>query len=196
MCARQLLRPVLFVDDSRFEPRLLERLFPIAWFAVAGSQTRVRPTRPIAFTPSRVEPIPPAPRPERSPTDEPSATTRVAQAGVWVLIAVGWLVFASWWAIVLRRERIEALAYALGVLAVIIVACAGAMSLWTRHNLRIARKGKRGRSSLFIPMRWEHDALGRPIELPALGVARAAPDVRIVVRNGVKTYVVASERAP
>jgi hypothetical protein len=188
-----LLRPVLSVDDSRFEPRFLARLFPGTWFAVAGSPTRVRPNRPISFTPSRTEPLARPPWATRPP-ERPWATTRLAQAGVWLLIAVGWLVFATWWAIVLRRERIEALAYALGVIAAIIVACAVVMSLWTRHNIRIARKGKRGHSSLYIPMRWERDALGRPIELPALGVARTAPDVRVVLRNGVKTYVVERER--
>ena len=181
------------MDDSQLEPRGLARLFPFSWLAVAGSQPRTRPQRPISFTPSRVEPIPPPPAPRQ--TERPSAAARLAQLGVWVLIGVGWLVFAAWWAIVLQRETMAALGFALGVLAAIVVVCAIGMALWTRHNMRIARNGKRGYSSLFIPMQWERDALGRPIELPPQAVATAAQDVRVVMRDGVKVYV-ASEVKP
>jgi hypothetical protein len=178
------------VDDSQLEPRGLARLFPLSWFAVAGSQPRTRPNRPISFTPSRVEPIaPPPPAPE----ERPSAGARLARFGVWVLVVAGWLVFAAWWVIVLRRESIQSFGVALGVLASIVVACAVGMALWTRHNMRIARNGKRGYSSLFIPMHWERDALGRPIELPSRAVATTAADVRVVMRDGVKVYVAAAE---
>jgi hypothetical protein len=40
-------------------------------------------------------------------------------------------------------------------------------------------------------MRWEHDALGRPLELPA--PARSASEVRVVLRGGIKAYVVDPE---
>ena len=181
------------MDDSQLEPRGLARLFPFSWLAVAGSQPRTRPQRPISFTPSRVEPIPPPPSPQR--TERPSAVAGLARFGVWVLVAAGWLVFAAWWGIVLRRESFAALGFALGVLASIVVVCAIGMTLWTRHNMRIARNGKRGHSSLVIPMRWERDALGRPIELPPQAVATRAADVRVVMRDGVKVYV-ASEVKP
>jgi hypothetical protein len=181
------------VDDSQLEPRGLARLFPFSWLAVAGSQPRTRPQRPISFTPSRVEPIPPPPAPQRA--ERPSAAGRLARFGVGVLLAIGWLIFAAWWAIVLRRESFAALGFALGVLASIVVVCAIGMAVWTRHNMRIARNGKRGMSSLFIPMRWERDALGRPIELPPHAVATTAADVRVVMRDGVKVYV-ASEVKP
>lgn len=175
------------MNDSPLQPRGLARLFPHSWLAVAGTQPRTRPNRPISFTPSRVEPIPPPPSP--APHERPSAGARLARFGVWVLIAAGWLVFAAWWVIVLRRESIDAFGYALGVLASIVVACAVGMALWTRYNMRIARNGKRGRSSLFIPMSWERDALGRPIELPPRAIATTAPDLRVVMRGGVKVYV-------
>ena len=99
--------------------------------------------------------------------------------------------FATWWAIVLHRESARSLGVALGLLAATLIATAVAMVLWTRHNIRIAKKGKRGRSSLFIPMRWERDTLGRPLELPASDVARIAPEVRIVLKGNVKAYVIA-----
>lgn len=64
------------------------------------------------------------------------------------------------------------------------------MTLWTRHNIRIAKKGKRGRSSLFIPMQWERDTLGRPLDLPMGDAARIAPEVRVVLNGNTKAYVV------
>lgn len=110
-----------------------------------------------------------------------------------MLIAAGWAVFGAWWVIVLQRETMQAFGFALGVLGAIVVVCAVAMFVWTRHNLRIARLGKRGHSSLFIPMQWERDALGRAIELPPRDVATTAAEVQVVMRDGVKVYVASPE---
>lgn len=184
------------MDDPQLAPSFLARLFPFAWSAASTSPTRARPARPIRFTPSRIEPITPPPWVTRPPAERPTVTERLARLGVWLLLALGWLVFAAWWVIVLRRERIAALAYAAAVLAAILVTAAVVMSLWTRYNIRLARNGKRGRSSLYIPMRWEHDTLGRPLELPATNLARTAAEVRIVLRDGVKAYVVARGAQP
>jgi hypothetical protein len=129
----------------------------------------------------------------RPEAEKRSAAARLARMGVGLLLTLGWMVFAAWWAIVLYRERVAALATATGVLALILVTCAAVMSLWTRHNIRLARRGKRGRSSLYIPMRWEHDTLGRPLELPAPALARTASEVRVVLRGGSKTYIVERE---
>ena len=179
------------MDDPQLEPRGLARLFPHSWLAVAGTQPRTRPSRPIAFTPSRVEPIPPPPAPHRD--ERPSAVARLARVGVWALIVVGWALFAAWWVIVLQRETIQALGFASGVLVAIVVVCAVAMSLWTRHNMRIARDGKRGNSSLFIAMQWKCDVLGRPVEMPPRPVLTTASDIRVVMRDGVKVYVASSQ---
>jgi hypothetical protein len=76
----------------------------------------------------------------------------IGQAGVWVLVALGWAVFIAWWAVVLQRESARSFGVALGLLAATLLASATAMSLWTRHNIRVARRGKRGMSSLYIPI--------------------------------------------
>ena len=180
------------MDDSRLEPRGFARLFPASWLAVAGSQPRTRPNRPISFTPSRVEPIaPPPPAPERQ--EQPTPSDKVARLGIWALIGVGWAIFAAWWVIVLQRETTQALGFALGVLVAIVATCAVAMALWTRHNMRIAAKGKRGNSSLFIAMQWKCDVLGRPISIPPRPVLTTAADIKIIMRDGVKVYVASSE---
>ena len=109
--------------------------------------------------------------------------------GVWALVAAGWAVFVAWWVIVLQRESIQSLGFALGLLAATLVVSAIGTALWTQHNIRIARRGKRGKSSLFIPMIFERDTLGRPLALPDGNAARTAPEVRIVIRDGVKAYI-------
>jgi hypothetical protein len=114
----------------------------------------------------------------------------VGRLAAWTAIALGWSVFVAWWAIVLRRESARSLGVAFGLLAATLATSAIAMWAWTVYNIRIAKKGKRGRSSLYVPMEWERDALGRQLELPALAVARTAPEVRVVLKDGVKAYVV------
>jgi hypothetical protein len=151
-----------------------------------GPATRGRPARPIRFTPSRTEPV--HARPERvNANDQPSIPARLA---AWTAIGLGWAVFAVWWVVVLQRETARALGTAVGLLAAMLATSALLMTLWTRHNIRIARKGRRGRSSLFIPVEWTRDTLGRAIELPPAGAARTAPEVRVVLSGGTKTYVV------
>lgn len=106
------------------------------------------------------------------------------------MIAIGWTIFVAWWMIVLSRETARSLGVALGLVAATLATTAVLMSVWTWHNIRIARNGKRGRSSMFIPMQWERDTLGRSLVLPAEDGARAAAEVRVVLKNNVKTYVV------
>jgi hypothetical protein len=143
--------------------------------------------RPIRFTPARTEPIAPPPLESHASAEQSSLASRIA---VWTLVAAGWAVFIAWWVIVLQRESMQSLGFAFGLLGATVAVSAIATVLWTQHNLRIARRGKRGKSSLFIPMIFEHDTLGRPLALPELDISRTAPEVRVVLRDGVKTYVV------
>ena len=165
------------VDDSRLSHR----------GRATDTPTRNRPVRPIRFTPSRAEPIAPPPVHPDTAAERQSILTRIA---VWTMVAAGWAVFIAWWVIVLQRESWQSFGFALGLLGATVVGAAIATALWTAHNIRIARRGKRGKSSLFMPMVCEHDTLGRPLALPDAGVARSASEVRVVLRDGVKAYVV------
>ena len=111
---------------------------------------------------------------------------------MWAFVTFGWVVFVAWWAIVLQRESLRSFGVALGLLGVMVVTSAVAMAVWTRHNIRLAQRGKRGKSSRYIPMHWERDTLGRQLELPATGVVRVAAEVRVEIRDGAKAYVVAN----
>ena len=156
----------------------------------AAPATRGRPQRPIRFTPSRTDPIQLRIPQPLDAAERPSLAGRVA---AWVAVALGWAVFATWWIVVLQRESARALGVAGGLLAAMLATSAVLMWAWTRHNIRIAKNGKRGRSSLFIPMEWKHDTLGRPLALPDGHAARSAPEVRVVLEGTTKAYVVVDE---
>ena len=153
----------------------------------AGAETRVRPVRPIRFTPSRTEPIPPPSHAERASAErEPQLIARVA---AWIAIAIGWTIFVSWWAIVLRQETARSLGIAFGLLTAALAVCVVAMLAWTSYNIRLARKATRRQSNRPVVIRWERDTLGRRLELPAGDVAWTAPEVRVVLKDGVKAYI-------
>jgi hypothetical protein len=63
------------------------------------------------------------------------------------------------------------------------------MLAWTSYNIRLARKATRRQSNRPVVIRWERDTLGRRLELPAGGVACTAPEVRVVLKDGVKAYI-------
>ena len=112
--------------------------------------------------------------------------TRLA---AWIAIAVGWTTFVAWWAIVLRQETPHSLGVAFGLLATTLGVCVIAMLTWTSYNIRLARKATRRQSNRPVTIRWEHDTLGRRLELPAADVAGTAPEVRVVLKDGVKAYI-------
>ena len=112
--------------------------------------------------------------------------TRLA---AWIAIAVGWTTFVAWWAIVLRQETPHSLGVAFGLLATTLGVCVIAMLTWTSYNIRLARKATRRHSNRPVTIRWEHDTLGRRLELPAGDVAGTAPEVRVLLTDGVKAYI-------
>ncbi|HEX6050560.1 MAG TPA: hypothetical protein VFZ21_14875 [Gemmatimonadaceae bacterium] len=175
--------------DSRIAPTFAARLFPFAFSTTAGAPARTRPGRHIPFEPHpRLTPS--APPPPVVPPGQPSVSARLARLGVWLLLALGWAVFAAWWVVVLRRESVAAFTRAGAVLAGVLAVCAVIMSAWTRYNMWVARRGMRGRSSRYIPVQWERDTLGRPLRLPEGSLARSASELRIVLHDGAKSYVV------
>jgi len=105
-------------------------------------------------------------------------------------VALGWIVFAGWWVIVLQRESLKSLGVAFGILAATVAVSAIATALWTQHNIRIARRGKRGKSSLYLPMVFAQDTLGRPLSFATDDDTRSASEVRVVLRGGQKVYIV------
>ena len=91
----------------------------------------------------------------------------------------------------LQRESVRSLGVASGLIATLLSICVITMAAWTSYNKRLARKAPRRRhSNRHIPIRWERDTLGRRLELPAGELACTAPEVRVVLNDGVKAYIV------
>ena len=179
-----------FVDEQTTGPRsqALPPTLAQRTSHSAGVGTRVRPVRPIRFTPSRTDPV------QRPPIQPPPSADRqpslVARLAAWIAIALGWTIFVAWWGIVLQRETARSLEIAFGLLAATLFLCVIAMVAWTTYNIRLARRVQRRQGNLDVPIHWERDTLGRRLELPVGEAASMAPEVRVVLRNGAKAYLV------
>ena len=148
----------------------------------------MRPVRPVQFTPSRTGPIQPPPHVERASSEQqPSLIARLA---AWIAIGVGWAIFIAWWDIVLHHESAHSLGVAFGLIGALLTICVVTMVAWTSYNKRLAKKATRRRhSNRYIPIRLERDTLGRRLELPAGELVYTAPEVRVVLKDGVKAYI-------
>jgi hypothetical protein len=107
----------------------------------------------------------PEPRPHVAPSYRHGLASRIFQV---LVVAGAWVLFFWWWAIVAagmpaRRVLIDAVLPVLGGIVLIVVATV----LWTAHNQRIARKGKRGLVARWTPPDRTRDALDRHIHGPS-----------------------------
>jgi hypothetical protein len=125
---------------------------------------------------------------------ESSAKSPLAQKlrlGLRIAGAVfGWCLFVAWWRLVLRPRttpqeyiKLTVLQLTLAALGIALVTAA-----WIVHNLRIARRNRRGRVSPYSPPQLETDYLGRPLVLPPEKALRSAPRITVSVENGQKVY--------
>lgn len=95
---------------------------------------------------------------------------------VWHLLIAGaaWALFVRWWWIVLDRgvSPFQVTATVLFLIGSIVVVVA-VTGLWVLHNLRIAQKRPRRRSTREMKLEWTRDRLGRPLVLaPEMRTAR------------------------
>ena len=90
----------------------------------------------------------------------------------------------------LQRESVRSLGVAFGLIVALLTICMITMVAWTSYNKRLARKAPRRRhANRHVTIHWERDTLGRPLDLPAAELACTAPEVRVVLQDGVKAYI-------
>jgi hypothetical protein len=82
-----------------------------------------------------------------------------------VLIAafLGWVLFFFWWRKVALESTAASATLAVVVLTIIGVAIFYTTLLWIRHNIRLAKRGKRGFSTRYLQPNFERDWLNRPL---------------------------------
>lgn len=90
----------------------------------------------------------------------------------------------------LRRESERSLDIAFGLVAATLAICLIGTVAWTRYNIRLARKAPRRNSNREVLIHWERDTLGRRLVLPPEEIACRAPEVRVVLKDGAKAYIV------
>jgi len=109
----------------------------------------------------------------------------------WICALLGWVLFFFWWKKASTPGWVSprAVIYSLLSIAGVVTAAVAYSVVWIFHNKRLAKRGKRGFVSFYKPPRFESDALGRKLKLPAMD---HDSDSEIVVRQvgGHKEYVV------
>lgn len=85
------------------------------------------------------------------------------RAVILFIALLGWVFFFYWW----RKVALQSTAGAATV-AVVVLLIAGIVVtyftlLWIRHNLKLARRGKRGFSTLWVRPQFDRDHFDRPL---------------------------------
>jgi hypothetical protein len=88
------------------------------------------------------------------------------------LALLGWMLFFFWWTRVAFESTAAAAIVAVAVLVVIAVSIFYSTLIWIRHNLGLARRGKRGFSTRYLRPLFERDWLDRAIVFHSSTVAR------------------------
>jgi hypothetical protein len=105
-------------------------------------------------------------------------------------IVCGWFLFVYWWDEVTQGEAIvEMLAYTGAALATAVITLAAITTLWVRHNVKVAREGKRGRVTAYLPPQIDRDRLGRRLWLPPRPELLEAQVLRLEVDKNGKFYL-------
>ena len=114
----------------------------------------------------------------------------------WIGALLGWCLFFFWWrkAVTPGWVSPRAVLFSLITIATVVSAAVAYSALWIFHNKRLARRGKRGFVSFYKPPRFESDALGRRLKMPATPHDRFANVVIIRDAEGHKEYVSGEER--
>jgi hypothetical protein len=97
--------------------------------------------------------------------------------------ALGWLLFVYWWTRVAAQSTTAAATVAVAVLVVIAVSIFYCTLIWIRHNLKLAKRGKRGFSTRYLRPLFERDWLDR--ELVFRSASSARNDTWLVVHANV-----------
>ena len=105
-------------------------------------------------------------------------------------IFFGWFLFIYWWDEVTQGEAtVDMLAYTGAALAMAVIALAAMTTLWVRYNVRVARQGKRGRVTAYLPPQIDRDRLGRRLLLPPRRELLEAQVLRLEVDENGKAYL-------
>ena len=87
----------------------------------------------------------------------------VRRAVILFAALLGWVLFFYWWRKVALESTAAAASVAVVALLIIGIAVFYSTLLWIRHNLKLARHGKRGFSTRWVRPYFERDHLDRAL---------------------------------
>jgi Na+/melibiose symporter-like transporter len=90
-------------------------------------------------------------------------TTALRRALTLLASILAWVLFFYWWRRVALDSTASAATFAVVVLLVIAVVIFYSTILWIRHNIKLAKRGKRGLSTRYLHPEFERDWLDRPL---------------------------------
>ena len=103
-------------------------------------------------------------------------------------VVFGWTLFAYWWFEVFEKTDKVVFLRALAAVVIVIDIVLLATLIWIAHNRRLARRGKRGRSTPFRIPQYERDRVHRIIVLAGRDSLKKAPIFVITTTAKEKTY--------
>jgi hypothetical protein len=87
----------------------------------------------------------------------------VRRAVILFVAILGWVLFFYWWRKVALESTATAASVAVVVLLVVGIVVFYSTVLWIRHNLKLAKRGKRGFSTRWVRPYFDRDHLNRPL---------------------------------
>ena len=94
------------------------------------------------------------------------------RARILIPSVLGWALFVYWWIRVAFESTAWAATVAMALLTMIAVATFYGTLLWIQHNIKLARRGKRGFSTRYLRPAFERDWLDRALVFREPALAR------------------------
>jgi len=125
-------------------------------------------------------------------TDQSLEASSGPQRFRWILRIVGgvagWVWFFYWWYLVTQETPLRVVEHVGVQMSALVVAVPLCAAGWIMHNLKLARRGKRGLASRYVPPRFTHDVAGRTLELSELSTSRTEAHVFVRIKGDAKQY--------
>jgi hypothetical protein len=119
----------------------------------------------------------------------PLTRRQVVGSLTWALISLlGWGLFVYWWRTVFAAEQPRPFVQLLLFITLICLLTLLTTLTWIWHNMRIARRGRRGMAARYRPPIYERDALGRTVIIENGLLVRSAAVVTVTASEATKTF--------
>ena len=119
----------------------------------------------------------------------PLTRRQVTGSLMWASLSLlGWWLFIYWWGAVYDADQPRPFYRLLFFLTAFCLITLLVTFSWIWHNVRIARRGRRGMAARYSPPIYERDALDRRVIIQDAHLVRSAPVVIVTADETTKTF--------